>query len=108
MVKNAQGMTRRRHARPPRTRVVSLLLALLVSGLATGCLSMLFKPADTKARHYDRESPPAPWQATASGISDEAFQFPADKSMLSVNSVCGQYQDLSLEELSKNALSGIE
>ena len=62
---------------------------------------------DAKSDDYEVARPSAPWQVADPGGSDIAYRSAADNSTLSVNSVCGQYQDLSLEELRENALSGV-
>lgn len=47
------------------------------------------------------------WEASDPGGSDKAFQNKSDFSTISVNSVCGQYQVQSLDELSQNSLAGV-
>ncbi len=81
------------------------MFSALVSLCFIGCIS--FKDEDAKSKDYKYKAPPEPWEQVDSGSSDIAFQFPADRAIMGVNSVCDQYQKQSLEDLIKNFTSGI-
>jgi hypothetical protein len=74
---------------------------------SSGCLSMLFDVPKVKSKGYQLSVPPAPWRKIDAGTSDLAYQHPADHSMISVNSVCGQYQDQTLDDLTKGVALGL-
>jgi hypothetical protein len=51
---------------------------------------------------------PKVWDKTDPGLADIAFRNRDDHSTISLNSVCDQYQDLTVEELSKTLMLGLE
>lgn len=61
-----------------------------------------------KSKIYRFQPPASPWKSIEPGIDDVAFQNSENGAMITINSVCGQYQDLSLEELTKNVISGVQ
>lgn len=80
---------------------------MAISAMNSGCLSMLLAPPKVKSDGYEFAALPAPWRKIDAGTSDLAFQHPADHSMISVNSVCGQYQDQTLDDLTKGMKLGL-
>ena len=72
-----------------------------------GCVSMIFGPPETKSHEYKLITLPKSWQKIDPGNSDFAYQYPIDRSTISLNSVCGQYQELSLTELTNSLMLGL-
>lgn len=87
---------------------LALILLMMSTGWLVGCVSLLFGPPKVKSDEYVLEAPPAPWGKIDPGTSDMAFQHPADRGTISVNSVCDQYQDLSLDELTASLMLGLD
>lgn len=88
--------------------VMVSLSALMVSValLLTGCLSFGAAPEDAKNDAYIVAKPTSPWRPVDPGASDAAYRSEVDGALLGVNSVCEQYQDVSLEDLRETALAG--
>lgn len=72
----------------------------------SACLSW-FRPEPSKSKQYNVAQPPRPWQAADGGGADRAYLNPDDKASMSINSVCHQYQNLSLKDLTKQLFVGI-
>jgi hypothetical protein len=72
----------------------------------SGCLSFGASPEDSKSEAYTLAKPGAPWKPVDPGASDAAYRSEVDGAILGVNSVCQQYQDVSLEDLRETALAG--
>lgn len=86
-------------------RIIPLVLLLMTSS----CISMLFSSGGSqKSKIYSYNAPAAPWAKIDSGVDDVAFQNATTMAMMTIYSVCGQYQDLSLEELTKNIVVGVQ
>ena len=86
-------------------RIISLVLLFATSS----CVSMFFPSAGSqKSKIYQYNPPRAPWHTIESRVDDVAFQNADTKDVITIYSVCGQYQDQSLEELTKNVIVGIE
>lgn len=83
------------------------LIACLISGSLVSCVSIDFSMKNVKSGDYTVQSPNAPWTLVDPGQADRAYRHPDGQAVLSVNSVCHQYQDYSLEDLTRNLLSGI-
>lgn len=81
----------------------------LVGGasLACGCITIGAKPEDAKSRHYEVGSPGAGWTPDDAGTADVAYRSADGDATLALNSVCDQYQKLSLEELAETSLAGL-
>jgi hypothetical protein len=90
---------------PGLLRLVALLVVSSSAGIA--CLAMLFDAPKVKSEGYIFASPPPPWRKIDAGTSDLAYQQPVDHSTISLNSVCGQYQDQTLEDLTKSVSLGL-
>lgn len=73
-----------------------------------GCLSFSFKDSDVQSKNATHATLSEPWKPTDSGISDVAYRNSINNSTIALNSVCDQYQKLSLEELSKTLIAGME
>lgn len=69
---------------------------------------MLLGPANVKSDAYDLPALPESWTKTDPGTADVAFRYAGDRSTISLNSVCNQYQDLSLVELTKSLMLGLD
>lgn len=85
-----------------------LLLLTTFTSVTTGCVSMLMGPSDNKSDRYELIPPPAPWVKTDPGNADIAFKHRDDQATMSLNSVCDQYQELSLDELTKSLMLGLD
>jgi hypothetical protein len=70
-------------------------------------LSWFLGPPKVKNGFYELPHLPESWVRIDPGTADSAFRFRDDGSTISANSVCGQYQDLTLEELSKTLMFGL-
>lgn len=86
----------------------SFFQCALIAFFIPGCVSFSFKDSDVKSKDSLVTPPGAEWAPVDSGTADVAFRNSGDSSTLSVNSVCDQYQSLSLEELSKTLTSGFD
>ncbi len=73
--------------------------------ICSGCV--FFGASNFKNTNYKYTAPSSPWLKADPGTADVVFQNADDRTTISVNSVCEQYQDLSLEELTRNLLQGI-
>jgi hypothetical protein len=69
---------------------------------------MLVGPRDAKSDAYAVTPPEAPWAKVDPGLADVAFRYPEDRTTISLNSVCDQYQDQTLEELTKSLMLGLD
>lgn len=85
------------------------LRAFTLLGVAscTACVG-LSNEGRVKSKVYSFAPPAAPWRPVDAGTADIAFQNPADRATISLNSVCGQYQELSLPELLKGVPLGLD
>lgn len=76
--------------------------------LLTGCLSFFAGPKSDKSTSYVVTPPNVLlWNDIDPRSSDRVFKNVQDGATLSVTSVCNEYQDQSLEQLSKIQLTGI-
>jgi hypothetical protein len=50
---------------------------------------------------------PPPWEKVSAGPADTAYQYPGGEATITVNSVCREYSDQTLEALTKQLLIGI-
>lgn len=80
-------------------------LRLTTVFILTSCFS--FGASNHKSTHHQFFEPLSPWHKIDAGTADVVFQQPEDHSTISLNSVCDQYEDLTLEELTRNLLQGI-
>ena len=87
--------------------MIRLAVILFLALGESGCVSMLFGSPKAKSQAYTFAPPPAPWHKIDAGSADVAYQYPGDRSLISLNSVCNQYQDQSLEDLTKEVSLGI-
>lgn len=94
----------KRQSVPGLVRLVGLVAGCC--GQAS-CLSLLFEGPSVKSQGYVLEPPPLPWHKIDAGTADLAFQRSDDRSTISLNSVCGQYQDQTLEDLTKSVGLGL-
>ena len=80
----------------------------LSSAAASGCVSMLFGGPPVKSAAYDFPALPSPWRRVDAGTADVAYRHAGDQASISVNSVCGQYQDQELEDLTQSLRLGLD
>lgn len=71
------------------------------------CVSLSIGGDVIKSRTYSVAVPGRTWTRVDAQGADFAFQETREKAILSVNSVCGQYQEQSLGELSDALVSGV-
>ena len=87
------------------SKMWTLFLLLVIN--FSSCISFGPEKPVAKSKTMRYTSPAQPWRTTDSGQADVAFQHPSGDATISLNSVCHQYQDYSLEELTKQLLLGI-
>lgn len=80
------------------TKLFPCLLAYGVFLMSSSCIS-LFKSESEKDSGYEVASLPKPWQASDPGGADLLFVNKEAGASIALNSVCRQYQSLSLETL---------
>lgn len=93
---------------------IHVLSSFAIVTLMPAC-SLIFgtdKPVDTKSHDYnivrlDRESE-GQWQSISTSEGDVAYEHKSSGTIISLNSVCGQTRETSLEDLSKYLLLGID
>lgn len=96
-----------------RTLIQTLgLLGILILMPACSLIFGTDQPVDTKSHdytvmHLERETDGA-WQRISTGEGDVAYEHNKSGSIVSLNSVCGQTRETSLEDLSKYLLLGID
>lgn len=97
----------------PRT---GFSLALAASFALTGCALLFPDRTAPKSQSYTITPPGNPWHKLAVGAdpnstdamkADMAFENPDTGAIISLNSICRKYNDLSLETLTENLVRGI-
>jgi len=69
---------------------------------------MLLGPSRVKSDEYVWAKPPSSWDRIDPGTADVVFQQKEDRATISLNTVCDQYQDQTLVELSKSLMLGLD
>jgi hypothetical protein len=86
-------------------KTVHAVAAVALLPLVTGCLSSLFGGSDAKSEDYLVPTPAEGWQRIDPAAADQAFRNSRDGAVLTVNSVCGDDRDESLEALTDDLLA---
>ena len=86
---------------------VGVVLLIIASASQSSCVSLLFGPPNVKSGQYALITLPKPWTKIDPGTADTAYQNQSDRATISLNSVCHQYQDQSLDELAAGLQLGL-
>ncbi len=84
--------------------------AVIVIGLQSGCaiLGVGEDDAAVKSFSYKSNAPEKPFQKINMSTADAVWQSDKTGNTIAVNSLCRKYQEVSLEHLKENILSGID
>src|SRR4051812_41008630 len=93
-----------------RKYFLNLLIILLAGVVNTRCALLGNNDEDIGAKNFQVKysAPEIPWEKVPVSTADIVWQSKNIGSTIAINSLCKKYQDITLENLKKNILSGIE
>ncbi len=89
-------------------RRISIVAIVAVSVVSCALLPNGDDDAGSKNFQIKYNNPPEPFEKTPVSTADVVWQSKKSGSTIAVNSLCKKYQDISLDNLKKNILSGID